>query len=103
MMLGSKLKGEVFPEGSGITVRKANARGGFGAKAGDVPQGIEDINANANAKATKLIRNGQVIIIRDNKGVWLSNKVFWWAIGIFELAVCIAIYFGGNALITAIR
>lgn len=42
-------------------------------------------------------------IIRDNKGVWLSNKVFWWAIGIFELAVCIAIYFGGNALITAIR
>ncbi len=67
LMLGSKLKGEVFPEGSGITVRKANARGGFGAKAGDVPQGIEDINANANANATKLIRNGQVIIIRDGK------------------------------------
>lgn len=42
-------------------------------------------------------------IIRDNKGIWLSNKVFWWAIGIFELAVCLAIYFGGNALITAIR
>ena len=42
-------------------------------------------------------------IIRDNKGVWLSNKVFWWALGIFELAVCLAIYFGSNALITAIR
>ena len=42
-------------------------------------------------------------IIRDNKGIWLSNKVFWWAIGIFELAVCLAIYFGGNALVTAIR
>jgi len=42
-------------------------------------------------------------IIRDNKGVWLSNKVFRWAIGIFELAVCLAIYFGGNALIAAIR
>ena len=42
-------------------------------------------------------------IIRDNKGVWLSNKVFWWAIGIFELVACLAIYFGGNALIAAIR
>lgn len=42
-------------------------------------------------------------IIRDNKGVWLSNKVFWWAIGIFELVACLAIYFGGNALIVAIR
>lgn len=42
-------------------------------------------------------------IIRDNKGIWLSNKVFWWAIGIFELAVCLAIYFGGNALITVFQ
>lgn len=42
-------------------------------------------------------------IVRDNKGVWLSNKVFWWAIGLFELAVCLAIYFGGNALITVLR
>ncbi|MDO4994090.1 MAG: hypothetical protein Q4E32_03700 [Bacteroidales bacterium] len=42
-------------------------------------------------------------IIRNNKGVWLSNKVFWWTIGIFEVAVCLAIYFGGNALVSAIR
>ena len=42
-------------------------------------------------------------IVHDNKGVWLSNRVFWWAIGLFELAVCLAIYFGGNALITALR
>lgn len=42
-------------------------------------------------------------IIRDNKGIWLSNKVFWWAIGIFELAVCLAIYFGGNALVTVFQ
>ena len=42
-------------------------------------------------------------IIRDKKGVWLSNKVFWWAKGIFELAVRLAIYFGGNALIAAVR
>ena len=42
-------------------------------------------------------------VVRENKGVWLSNKVFWWAIGIFEVAVCLAIYFGGNALVFAIR
>ena len=42
-------------------------------------------------------------IVHDNKGVWLSNRVFWWAIGLFELAVCLAIYFGGNALLSAIR
>ena len=42
-------------------------------------------------------------IVRENKGIWLSNKVFWWAIGIFEVAVCLAIYFGGNALLSAIR
>ena len=27
---------------------------------------------------------------------------FWWVIGIFEVAVCLAIYFGGNALVFAI-
>ena len=42
-------------------------------------------------------------VVRNNKGVWLSNKVFWWAIGIFEVVVCLAIYFGGNALVFAIR
>ena len=42
-------------------------------------------------------------VVRNDKGVWLSNKVFWWAIGIFEVAVCLAIYFGGNALLSAIR
>ena len=42
-------------------------------------------------------------VVRENKGIWLSNKVFWWAIGIFEVAVCLAVYFGGNALLSAIR
>ena len=42
-------------------------------------------------------------VVRENKGVWLSNKVFWWVIGVFEVAVCLAIYFGGNALLSAIR
>ena len=41
-------------------------------------------------------------VVRENKGVWLSNKVFWWVIGIFEVAVCLAIYFGGNALLSVI-
>lgn len=42
-------------------------------------------------------------VVRENKGIWLSNTVFWWAIGIFEEAVCLVIYFGGNALVFAIR
>ena len=42
-------------------------------------------------------------VVRENKGIWLSSKVFWWAIGVFEVAVCLAIYFGGNALLSAIR
>lgn len=42
-------------------------------------------------------------VVSENKGIWLSNKVFWWTIGIFEVAVCLAIYFGGNALLAAIR
>ena len=42
-------------------------------------------------------------VVRENKGIRLSNKVFWWAIGIFEVAVCLAVYFGGNALLSIIR
>lgn len=42
-------------------------------------------------------------VVRENKGIWLSNKVFWWAIGIFEVAVCLDVYFGGNALLSIIR
>ena len=42
-------------------------------------------------------------VVRKNKGIWLSGKVFRWAIGVFEVAVCLATYFGGNALLSAIR
>jgi len=66
-MLGSKLKGEVFPEGSGITVRKANARGGFGLKAGEEPQGVENTKAAEAKKAVKVFRDGQVVILRDGR------------------------------------
>ena len=67
LMLGSKLKGEVFPEGSGITVRKANARGGFGWKAGEEPQGVENTKAAEAKKAVKVFRDGQVVILRDGR------------------------------------
>ena len=49
------------------TVRKANARGGFGNAADYKPSGVEDINANSNAKVSKFFRNGQVVIVRENK------------------------------------
>ena len=67
LMLGSKLKGEVFPEGSGITVRKANGRGGFGLKAGEEPQGVENTKAAEAKKAVKVFRDGQVVIVRDGR------------------------------------
>lgn len=67
LMLGSKLKGEVFPEESGITVRKANARGGFGLKAGEEPQGVENTKAAEAKKAVKVFRDGQVVILRDGR------------------------------------
>ena len=56
LMLGSKLKGEVFPEGSGITVRKANARGGFGKAAGEEQgEAIENVSGEkANGECTKV-------------------------------------------------
>jgi hypothetical protein len=74
LMLGTKLKGEVFPEGSGITVRKANGRGGFGLKAGEEPtEGVENTNAS-NEKIAKIIRDGQVIIVRGEKAYTLFGQ-----------------------------
>ena len=67
LMLGSKLKGEVFPEDSGIAVRKANGRGGFGLPAGEEPQGVENTASASNEQVKKMIRDGQVVIVRDGK------------------------------------
>ena len=53
-------------DGVNYTVRKANARGGFGLKAGEKPEGIEDVQRD-NVQCTKIFRNGQVIIVRDGK------------------------------------
>lgn len=66
------LKGsEVFDklslyDGKTYILRKANARGGFGAPAeGGSAEAID--NTVTGVKAVKVIRDGQVVIIRDNK------------------------------------
>ena len=66
LMTGAELKKAVLPEGA--EVRKANARGGFGEPAKANPEtGIENANAMNNGKTIKTFRNGQLIIVRDNK------------------------------------
>lgn len=47
----------------GATIRRANARGGFGQPVGE-PQGVEDVQQSA-ASVQKVIRDGQLIIIRN--------------------------------------
>ena len=64
------VKGSEFTPLLGVehSVRKANARGGFGYKAGEEPkdQAIDNTDA-CNCKVEKIVRNGQVIIIRDGR------------------------------------
>lgn len=65
---GADLKNEIFPEDSGVTVRKANARGGFGEAVLYIPEttAIEAVSNQLSAvKAEKVMRDGQLIIIRD--------------------------------------
>jgi len=52
---------------TGKTIRKANARGAFGAPAmiSDTETGIEEISQEPIANSQKLIENGQLIILRD--------------------------------------
>jgi hypothetical protein len=54
-------------DGKVYTIRKANARGGFGPKAGEAPQGIEETVSHEMPKVIKIIRDGQVIIVRGEK------------------------------------
>ena len=54
-------------DGVNYTVRKANARGGFGLKAGEEPhEGITNTEVS-NDQVKKIVRNGQVVVVRDNK------------------------------------
>ena len=55
-------------DGVTYTVRKANARGGFGWKAGEGPEGVENVLNNNNKSGwQKVLRDGQLILIRDNQ------------------------------------
>ena len=65
---GSELtEGGYTPEGD-YSLRKANARGGFGWAAGEEPeeQAIENTEVS-NSKVIKTFRDGQVVIVRDGK------------------------------------
>ena len=55
-------------DGVTYTVRKANARGGFGLKAGEQQPGeaVEQVSGNKTT-TTKILRNGQVLIQRDGR------------------------------------
>jgi hypothetical protein len=55
-------------DGVNYTARKANARGGFGLKAGEQQPGeaVEQVSDNQTT-TTKILRNGQVLIQRDGR------------------------------------
>ena len=54
---------------AGKTIRRANAHGGFGAPVliPSNPTGIDTITGNLSPVTHKLLRNGQLLIIRDGK------------------------------------
>ncbi len=54
-------------DGVTYTVRKANTRGGFGFKAGEEPEEESIEHTVCNSKTKKIIRDGQIVIVRDNK------------------------------------
>ena len=53
-------------DGVEYTLRKANARGGFGLTVEQQHEGVESIQHSA-VSVQKIMRNGQVIIVRDGK------------------------------------
>ena len=63
------VKGSEFAPLKGVdhSVRKANARGGFGLKAGEEQKEGIDNTAASNCKIEKIVRDGQVVIVRDGK------------------------------------
>ena len=56
-------------DGVTYTLRKANARGGFGAKNNGItpPEAIENASVSKKSQVIKTFRDGQVIIVRDGK------------------------------------
>lgn len=66
LMKGSEVSQLMVYDGVIYTLRKANARGGFGLTVEQQHQGVDNTAAEA-VKVQKIIRNGQVIIVRDGK------------------------------------
>ena len=65
---GAELQEEVLMEGA--TVRKANARGGFGLAAGEEPEPSEvvvTVSGERSEVSGKMLRNGRVIIVREGR------------------------------------
>jgi len=68
LLTGAELKAQELPEGA--TVRKANARGGFGepAEQGGDETAIETVSSDRFVLNTrKELRNGHMVILKDNK------------------------------------
>ena len=65
IILGSDYTSTVIP-GATFTLRKANARGGFGHPWDEEHEAIENTSVS-NSKVTKIFRDGQVLIVRDGK------------------------------------
>lgn len=65
MMTGAQLAEEIFPEDAELTVRKANARGGFGEAVECNPELTAIDKAQTDKVQTaKVVRDGKLIIIR---------------------------------------
>ena len=61
------VKGSELVVEEGASIRKANARGGFGKPAGeDEPEAVENVESKTS-RAEKIFRNGQLVVIRDGK------------------------------------
>lgn len=68
LLKGSAIDQLMVYDGKTYTLRKANGRGGFGLPAGEQPEGLKSVEEQSSvSKTQKIIRNGQLIIVRDGK------------------------------------
>ena len=66
LLKGSAIDQLMVYDGKTYTLRKANGRGGFGLKVDEKPEGIDNVQRD-KVQSTKVIKDGQLIIIRDGK------------------------------------
>ena len=66
LLKGSEISQLMVYDGKTYTLRKANARGGFGKSFEEEEAGVEDVSYQQSAVSVqKVMRDGQLIIIRD--------------------------------------